>query len=285
MTAIDVYQDFLLAKELQGVSRSTLDRYHYSIERFLTELGTDDITAITTVDIRRWLGAKTYSEITRSIDIKNLRTFWKWVQLEGYRNDNPMLRIPTPKVPEAAPKALSNEEVAKLVGVAKRSKRDLAVVFLLLDSAIRASELSNLQRTDVNLDSGVIQIHNGKGGKSRQAFISPLTARAIRRYVSNRKDKDPALFLSQRGEPLNRNSLRLIMYRLCDRAGIEHHGPHSLRHTAATSLARQGIDAWSLQQLLGHADNRVSLRYIWLTGRDVQEAHRRYSPVNAVIGG
>jgi len=144
MTAIDAYQDFLLAKELQCVSRSTLDRYHYSIERFLTELGTDDITAITTVDIRRWLGAKTYSEITRSIDIKNLRTFFNFLEREGYVNKNPMKLIPTPKLPEILPKALSDEDVQKLIHAARKNPRDVAIVLVFLDSAIRASELCGL---------------------------------------------------------------------------------------------------------------------------------------------
>lgn len=190
-----------------------------------------------------------------------------------------MERIPTPKLPDVSPKALSDDEVQKLIKAARNSPRDIAVVLTLLDTGIRASELGALERSDIDIDRGILQIRHGKGGKSRQAFMSPITCRAVRRYLSNRKDSDPAAFLSQRHEPLNRNSLRLLMYRLCDKAGIDKHGPHSMRHTAATSLARQGCDAWSLQQLLGHSDNRVSLRYIWLTGKDVQEAHKRFSPV------
>ena len=273
MTATEAYQDFFLAKELQGVARSTLDRYHYSIERFLTDLGTDDITAITTVDIGRWLGAKTYSEITP------LRTFFNFLEREGYVDKNPMKLIPTPKLPEVLPKALSDSDVQKLIHAARKNPRDISIVLVFLDSAIRASELGGLNRADIDLDRMTIQIRNGKGGKVRQVYISPVTARAVRRYLSSRKDNDPAAFLSQRHNPMNRDSLRLLMYRLCDKAGIQRRGPSSLRHTSATSLARQGIDAWSLQQLLGHADNKVSLRYIWLIGRDVQEAHKRFSPV------
>jgi integrase/recombinase XerD len=279
MLSQDVYQDFLLAKELQGVSQTTLDRYHYSIERLLADLRDPEIGAVTTADVRRWLMAKTYRQISRGIDIKNLKTFFRWVLTEGYRDDNPMDRIPMPKVPEVQPKALSDDEVQRLIKTARKSPRDLAVVLVLLDTAIRASELAGIERDDIDLDRGIVTIKRGKGGKARQVYLSPITGRAVRRYLNSRKDSDPALFLSQRHEPLNRNSLRLLMYRLCDRAGIERHGPHSLRHTAATSLARQGCDAWSLQQILGHTDNRVSLRYIWLTSKDVQEAHRRFSPV------
>jgi integrase len=122
-----------------------------------------------------------------------------------------------------------------------------------------------------------------KGGKSRNVYISPITIRAIRRYLSNRKDSDPALFISQRLQPLNRDSLRLIMYRLCDKAGIERKSSHAIRHTAASCMARSGIDSWSLMKLLGHADNRVSLRYIWLTQSQIQEAHTKYGPVNHAI--
>lgn len=285
MDTMEAYDDYLLAKELQGLSKTTMKRYEYSVKRFLTDIGTKDIAEITTLDIRRWLGAKSYSDVSRGIDIKNLRTFFRWVAAEGYRDNDPMSRIPMPKMPDVEKRALTDEEVARLVETArKNSRRDLAVILTLVDTGIRASELGDLERSDIDLDRLTVTVRCGKGGKGRMAYISPVTARAIRRYISTRRDSDPALFLTNRDLPFGRDSLRLLMYRLSERAGIGKVGPHCLRHTFATSLARQGIDAWSLQSLLGHSDNRVCLRYIHLAGRDIQEAHRRYSPVSMVVG-
>ena len=128
MLSLDVYQDFLLAKELQGVRQTTLERYHYSVEHLLLELDKQDIETVSTADIRRWLMAKTYSEQSRSIDIKNLKTFFRWTRLEGYRQDNPMERIPTPKLPDVSPKALSDDEVQKLIKAARNSTSVMSTV-------------------------------------------------------------------------------------------------------------------------------------------------------------
>jgi integrase/recombinase XerD len=283
MLFLDVYEEYLLAKELQGVSPNTLERYKYSLRRVGTDLENPPIESVTTADLRRWLTGMTYGEVSRSIDIRNLRTFFNFATNEGYILDNPMTRIPTPKSPDIEPKALSDSVVQKIVHVSRKSPRDRAIVLCLLDSAVRATELCDLRREDVNLDTGVVQIRRGKGGKSRTAYIGPVTCRAIRVYLSRRKDDDPVLFLSQRGGPLDRNSLRLLLYRLCDRAGVDRAGPHRWRHTAATSLARQGCSSWNLSKILGHSDTRVSNIYIWLNDHEVQAAHRRFSPVASVL--
>jgi site-specific recombinase XerD len=284
MDTMDIYEDYLLAKQLQGLSPTTLERYEYSVKRLLTDLDKRDIADITAADIRRWLGTKTYSDTSRGIDIKNQKAFFRWAKREGYREDNPMARIPMPKTSDPEKRALDEAELSKLIETARKSgKRDLAIILTLVDTGMRASELGALERHDLDLDQLTVRIRCGKGGKERVAFISPLTNRAIRRYLASRRDSDPALFLTNRGIPFSRDSLRLLLYRLSLRAGIGKVGPHCIRHSFATFLARQGCDAWSMQSLLGHADNKVCLRYIHLSGRDIQEAHKRYSPVALVM--
>lgn len=115
MDTLDVYDDYVLAKELQGLSPTTLARYEYSVRRLLTDLDKKDITDITAAAIRRWLSAKTYSDVSRRIDIKNLKTFFRWVRDEGYRDDNPMKRIPMPKTPDPEKRALDEGEMSKLI--------------------------------------------------------------------------------------------------------------------------------------------------------------------------
>ena len=86
ITLKNIYEDFVLAKELQGVSDETVKRYHYSIERMLLELGIAEIKNITTGDIRRWLMSRDIKQVSIRIDIKNLRTFFNWVVAEEYRS-------------------------------------------------------------------------------------------------------------------------------------------------------------------------------------------------------
>lgn len=281
-TALEVYQDFLLAKELEGVSPTTIQRYEFSIKRMLLEVDIDDIQDISTTDIRRWLAGREVKSVTKGIDVKNLRTFFKWAASERYRADNPMDRIPTPKVAQRPPKVLDEDEMRRLIQAAKQSPRDLAIVLVLVDCGLRASELGALERDDLDFDGLSLLVRNGKGGKPRTAFFSPTTARAVRRYLRTRKDTDPALFLSQRSEPVNRDSLRLLLYRLSDRAGLNNGrrvSPHVLRATFATRFASNGGGAHILQRLMGHSNVATSERYVSLAGRDLAAAHRRYSPV------
>lgn len=282
-TALEIYEDFVLSKELQGLSINTIERYKYSIERMIREVEITDIRDITAADIRRWLMGRGVKPVSVGIDIKNLRTFFTWVVAEGHLNESPMDKIPNPKISQRPPKAIDDQEIRRLIQTAKTSPRDLSVVLTLLDTGVRASELGALTRDDLNFDDMSLTVRFGKGGKSRVVFFSPTTARAIHRYLRTRRDTDPALFLSRRGEPLNRDSLRLLVYRLSNRAGLTNGrrvGPHCLRATFATQYCLAGGDPHSLQRMLGHSSTRMAERYVNLAGRDLAEAHRKYSPVS-----
>jgi site-specific recombinase XerD len=282
-TALEIYEDFILSKELQGVSANTIERYKYSIERMIREVEITDIRDITAGDIRRWLMGRGVKPVSVGIDIKNLRTFFTWVVAEGHLNESPMDKIPNPKIPQIPPKALEENEIYRLMEAAKRSPRDTAVVLVLIDCGLRASELGSLTRDDLALDDMSLTVRHGKGGKARTVYISETTIRALRRYLRTRQDADPALFLSRQGQPLNRDSLRLLTYRLSDRAGLNNGrrvSPHCLRATFATQYCLAGGDAHSLQRLMGHSSTRMAERYVNLVGKDVAAAHRRYSPVS-----
>jgi len=282
-TALEIYEDFILAKELQGVSKTTIARYGFSIEKMLMKQEADDISDITTADIRRWLMSRDIKPVSVGIDVKNLRTFFRWVVDEGYRQDDPMDRISTPRVPEPPPRALRRAEIHRLLEAAKQSPRDTAIILVLIDSGIRASELGSLTREDLDLEDLSITVKFGKGGKGRVVYICPTTARALRRYLRTRQDKDQALFLSFRGEIMNRDSLRQLLYRLSDKAGLSNGkkiSPHQLRHTFASQYALNGGDVFSLMRLMGHSTPRMASRYVALAGRDIKEIHQRCSPVS-----
>lgn len=287
---MDAYDDFLLAKQLQGVSNATLLAYEYSIRRMLKTVGRD-YKDLTTSDIRKYLVGLNVGTVSLGIYVKNLKVFFRWLVDEGYREDNPMDRIANPKSSQPLPRILDEGEICRLIDAAKRNRRDTAIILLLLDTGLRASELASLSRGDVNLDDGSLLVRHGKGNKSRYVYISPTTIRALRLYLSRRKDTDPSLFLSQRGETLNRDSLRLLVYRLSQKAGLSNGtndrriSPHTIRRTFAVMYVKQGGDPHSLQRLMGHTSIRMSELYVNLAGRDIKEAHDRYSPVTRVIQG
>lgn len=272
-------QDYLLAKQLQGLSQRTMDDYDNYTGRFITYL-TDNNLDLTTATIRQFLARLDVGPVTLGIRIKVLRTFCRWLHNEGYLPTDVMAPIPNPKVPQRVPALLSDDDLKKLIHVAKKKPRDLALLLVLLDTGIRASECTQLAIDDVDLDGKSLLIRNGKGGKGRYVYFCDLTARSLKRWLALRPDSfDNVVFLSEKThERLTRNSLSQIIKRLGLRAGVKVH-PHLLRKIFATRWILQGGDSHSLMVLLGHSSTRQAETYVRLVASDVSALHRQYSPV------
>lgn len=276
-------QDYLLAKQLQGVSPRTFSDYDGGTGQFVEYLESNDLP-LTTASIRHYLSTLDVGPVTLGIRIKVLRTFCRWLHAEGYLKTDVMVPIPNPKVPTVFPHVLPEDDIRKLIQVAKKKPRDLAIVLVLLDTGIRASECCSLSIDDIDLEGRSLLIRNGKGQKARYVFLSDTTARAISRWLVYRPSDafDDALFISQKTrERMSRNCLSVAIKRMGERAGIKgtRCSPHSCRHTFATQWIRAGGDTHSLQKMLGHTTTRTAEKYVHLVGADVSELHRRYSPV------
>lgn len=191
-------QDYLLAKQLQGVSPRTLSDYDGGTQQFVEYLE-DNGLPLTTGTIRQFLaGLDGVGLVTLGIRIKVLRTFCRWLHAEGYLSSDPMDKIPNPKVPTVYPYILAEDDIRRLIQTAKKKPRDLALVLLLLDTGVRASECCNLTLDDVDIEARSLLIRNGKGAKDRYTFFSDTTARAISRWLVSRPADvfDDALFIS-----------------------------------------------------------------------------------------
>jgi len=278
-------QDYLLAKQLQGLSKRTLEDYENYTGQFLSYLK-DNKLGFTTSSIRAYLASLDVGQVTLGIRIKVLRTFCRWLYAEGYLESDPMAAIPNPRVPQRIPQLLSDDEIKRLIQAARKKPRDLAILLVLLDSGIRASECCSLALNDTDLDNKSLFIRNGKGGKNRYVFLSDMTIRSLRRWLALRPDSfDNAVFLSQKTqERLTRNSLSQIIKRLGSRAGVRVH-PHLLRKVFATRWILNGRDSHSLMLILGHTTTRMAEVYVSLVGSDVSALHQQYSPVARIGRG
>ena len=280
----NILQDFLIAKELQGCSDATLEGYEFVTRKMLEGID-KDVIEITPTDLRSYLSNLTVCKVSLSSYQKNLKVFFGWLIKEELITKNPFDNIPMPQCPTVFPKILSEAEINKLINVAKKSKRDLAVLLVLIDCGVRASELCQIELEDLDLSGRSILIKKGKGNKSRYVFFSDLTARALNRYINSRPESfDNALFLSiTRKQNIDRATLRQIIKRLGDKAGITSQcSPHVLRHSCATLYIRGGGDIHSLQLLLGHTTTAMTSRYVHLVSADIKQSHAKFSPVRSL---
>lgn len=275
-------EEYLLKRQLDGIADSTIEQYEISANRLFDHLSAD-VGDITLTALQKYLLGYT-NVITRATQIKNLRTFFKYLVENGHLSENPFDGIDNPRLPKRFPKVLTEAEMKKLIIGVSGSHKNLSIVLLMCDSGIRASELGSIKKSDVNYDEGNILIEKGKGDKSRMVYISQITARALKSYLSRRRDNQEWLFLTERGNPYNRDSLRLLIYRLSEKHIGRKISPHVLRHTFATLYVKNGGDSHSLKELLGHADTRMAEIYVNFVGKDIQEIHQRCSPVRLVTG-
>jgi integrase/recombinase XerD len=240
----------------------------------------------------RW-GNPQLTSPMRPVSIKdysgNLRSMFKWFVTEGYLEASPMESIPVPTVRANQIQPLSYEHVTALIKAAGRStnpKRDTAIVLLLLDTGMRASELCQLQTKHLDLETRRCYIL-GKGNKYRSVFFGRHTAKALWQYLRVPQDQPGGLvFYGERGpqcrEPLRPNGLLQLIHRLGRASGIKavRCSPHSLRHTYAISFLRAGGNVFTLREALGHTNIQMTQKYVMVAEADVEAQSRLYSPMD-----
>jgi site-specific recombinase XerD len=285
LTLENVRTDYLLCQQIEGKAPGTINMSELVTRLFMEHLDGDEISPQRIRSFLFWL-AEERNPTTVNMYCRSLRAFARWTVREGYLEEDPMKDIRTPKAPQKFPRVLTDEEVKALIEASKSDPRRHAITLLLVDTGIRASECAGLKIDDTQLWSRTAKVF-GKGGKERTVFYCPITARSLARYLAVRPDIpfQDTLFLNRRMEPITRYSLNDILHRLSVKAGLSKPvSPMTMRHTFATSYVRGGGEAHTLQYLLGHSTIAMSMRYVDLVGRDLAEAHSRYSPVMRLLG-
>ena len=234
-----------------------------------------------------------------------LSSFFTWAASE-FDLKSPMVGVPSPKYERSPVIPLTRDEIETLldacdltrrVDIEDRrrfrkhrptARRDRAIILALLDTGLRASELCALRIGDVDLKTGRVEVRHGprggaKGGKGRTVFLGKTARRFVWRYLAEREDGEDLeapLFASKWERPMNPTSLRQLIKRLADKAGVRNCYPHRFRHTFAITYLRAGGDVFTLQALLGHSTLDMVRYYARIGEVDLASAHRRASPAD-----
>jgi site-specific recombinase XerD len=163
------------------------------------------------------------------------------------------------------------------------TRRDRAAIIFLFDTGVRRSEFVALNLQDIDMDSGAVQVLNGKGSKDRVTFFSDMTRVELRRYLRGRSSEpgDRPLWLGRDRERMSVEALRGIIEHAAERAGLATvPSPHDFRRGFAVNMLRNGADLLTVSRLLGHESLEVTKRYLALVEDDLSRVHKATSPAD-----
>ncbi|RJR10004.1 hypothetical protein C4588_04245 [Candidatus Parcubacteria bacterium] len=269
-------EGFLLECKARQLSRHTIDDYSRTLRSFLQTTGDLPAKEIQSHHIVFYLAQ--YTELQpKSLLNKHiaLSALWTWLMRENYVQRHIVRQVPRPKPQKKAIIPFTETEIRALFSVVGRKYyRNRAILLLLLDTGIRASELIQLTYDDIDLRARRIRVM-GKGNKERYIPVSPRTASALFRIVIRKDDSN-----HQRLFDITRLSLTHLLVYIGKKSGVKGVYPHRFRHTFAVYYLRNGGDPYTLQQILGHSTMQMVSHYLQLAQVDIDDAHRRASPVD-----
>jgi integrase/recombinase XerD len=222
------------------------------------------------------------------LEIAALRAFYRFAENEKLLPSNIAENLSLPRRWKRLPKALSSQEIEKLLTPEKpetpQSLCDQAILELAYSSGLRLAELRGVRLEQLHLEAGFINVI-GKGNKERVIPLGKRAVAALERYVSASRPKlvtprSPAnVFLTKRGTPFAAVTLWLRIKRRVSRAGISRNvTPHMLRHSFATHLLENGADLRIIQELLGHATIATTEIYTHVAGNRLRDIHQKFHP-------
>jgi integrase/recombinase XerD len=231
---------------------------------------------------RRLSGESVYLEIAA------LRAFYRFAENEKLLPSNIAENLSLPRRWKRLPKALSSQEIQKLLTPetpeTPQSLCDQAILELAYASGLRLAELRGVRLEQLHLEAGFINVI-GKGNKERVLPLGKKAVAALDRYISVGRPKlvtprSPAnVFLTKRGTPFAAVTLWLRIKQRVRRAGIERNiTPHMLRHSFATHLLENGADLRIIQELLGHATIATTEVYTHVAGNRLRDIHQKFHP-------
>lgn len=271
---------FIQAKQSENVSRKTLSFYEFTLKEFGSYADSMSVKTINQINpslIREYLlflEAKKHNSGGIHAYFRALRTFMLWYWEENdITTPNPILKIKSPKLIQQPIQGVTHEQFESLVS-ACNNERDRLVLYLLLDTGIRGSELCDILLNDIDLTQSSILIRQGKGRKSRYCFYGQKTRRQIRRYMKERTGDSPYLFMNRSGDRMLFSTLKELLRRLGKKIGIQGITAHDFRRAFCLSQLNQGCDLVTLSRLMGHSSLSLLSRYALQSTTDIQSKYK-----------
>ena len=280
----------------QGLSNNTREAYLHDVKKLLTYFEDEKIDflkvelehfhsfAATLMDVG--IGERSIARI-----LSGVRSFYKFLVLDGYLEQDPTELLESPKIGKHLPEVLSVEEIDAIEGVIDVStpegQRDRAAIEMLYSCGLRVSELCNLLRSDLYLDEGFLRV-TGKGNKQRLVPISERAIRELKSWFAFRNsinikpgEEDYVFISAARKKHLSRITVFHNIKVYAEQAGIQKTiSPHTFRHSFATHLLEGGANLRAIQTMLGHESISTTEIYTHIDRRFLRDQILQHFPRN-----
>ena len=279
----------------RGLSKNTIDSYVNDIKKLIFFLEKNEVS-ISPIYIDKEFIQKFIYDVAKKVNprsqariISGLRSFFEYLIFEDYRKTNPTDLIETPNIGRKLPDTLSEDEINQLIASIDLSdsqgERNRTILETMYSCGLRVSELITLKISDLFFEEGFIRVI-GKGNKQRfipihttaQKYILNYT-KQVRNQMTPKKGFEDTVFLNRRGKGLTRQMIFIILKDLAIKINLSKKiSPHTLRHSFATHLLKNGADLRAIQQMLGHESITTTEIYVHLDKSYLKEIVETFHP-------
>lgn len=279
----------------RGLSKNTIDSYVNDIKKLIFFLEKNEVS-ISPIYIDKEFIQKFIYDVAKKVNprsqariISGLRSFFEYLIFEDYRKTNPTDLIETPNIGRKLPDTLSEDEINQLIASIDLSdsqgERNRTILETMYSCGLRVSELISLKISDLFFEEGFIRVI-GKGNKQRfipihttaQKYILNYT-KQVRNQMTPKKGFEDTVFLNRRGKGLTRQMIFIILKDLAFKINLSKKiSPHTLRHSFATHLLKNGADLRAIQQMLGHESITTTEIYVHLDKSYLKEIVETFHP-------
>jgi len=294
MPYIRGYVSFL--KLEKSLSAHSIEAYEHDVEKLVSfldfnglQLSPQDLTLRHLQDFLKWIHELGMSPNSQARVISGLRTFYRYLILEGITTKNPTELLESPRTGRKLPDTLSIDDIQRVIDSVDRSKpegeRNKAILEVLYGCGLRVSELVELKISEIRFSEGFLTVI-GKGNKQRLVPLGRLAHEQLKIYLEQirvhqpvKKGSEDIVFLNKRGAKMSRVMVFYIVKEAAEKAGIRKTiSPHTFRHSFATHLVEGGADLRAVQEMLGHASITTTEIYTHLDRTYLRKNILKYHP-------
>ena len=291
-TSIENFKNYL--KLERGLSMNSIESYEFDIIQFRNFINENKILEspkkCSSSTVKRYLYKNFSNKKSRSQarSISALKSFFNYLLFEGEINSSPLSDIESPKIENKLPEVLTEEEIKKLISSVNLEtefgQRNKTIIEVLYGTGIRVSELTELKLSNIFFNENILKVA-GKGNKERFVPLGKIASIEIKKYLIDREKLkinskySDILFLNRYGRQLTRSMIFKVINDSSKNAKIDKKiSPHTLRHSYATHLLKNGADLRTIQLILGHESITTTEIYTHLDTFHLEEVLKKYHP-------